>query len=91
MNLISFPLIDTGKVKVKASLCIIKQHTTKTYGAVDVWLHAFLTFALDGGEQLPSYLSHFTPGKQTLVSTGERAGQDLKLVQMWRKRITICP
>jgi hypothetical protein len=52
----------------------------KTYGAVDVQLHAFLTSALDGGEQLPSYVSHFTPRKQTLVSTGEKAAWVLELV-----------
>jgi len=39
---------------VKSSLCLIKNHSTKIYGGVDVRLHAFLTSALDAGEWIGS-------------------------------------
>jgi hypothetical protein len=35
------------KVKDKVSLCLTKHHATKTYWVVEVYLHAFLTSALD--------------------------------------------
>jgi hypothetical protein len=36
--------------KVKLSLCLTKYHTIKTYCGVEVYLHAFLTLALDGSD-----------------------------------------
>jgi hypothetical protein len=38
------------KGNVKLFLCLIKYHTMKMDGGVEVQLHAFLTLALDGGE-----------------------------------------
>jgi len=35
----------------------------KTYGGVEIQLHAFLTSALDGGEWSASRPGHFTPGE----------------------------
>jgi hypothetical protein len=33
----------------------------KAYGGVDVWLHSFLTFTLNGGEWLLSGLGRYKP------------------------------
>jgi hypothetical protein len=35
------------KVKVKLSLCLNRHHAMMTYWGVEVWLHVFLTSALD--------------------------------------------
>jgi hypothetical protein len=32
---------------------VVMHHAMKTYGGVDVWLHAFLTLALEGSEGQP--------------------------------------
>jgi hypothetical protein len=32
---------------------VFKYHAMKAYGGVDVYLHAFLTSAINGGERLP--------------------------------------
>jgi hypothetical protein len=49
------------KVKVELSLCLIKHHAVKTYWGVEVYLQAFLTSALDGGEWSASPPGHFNP------------------------------
>jgi hypothetical protein len=38
------------EVNLKLSLCFIKHQFMKTYGGVDVYLHTFLTLALDKSE-----------------------------------------
>jgi hypothetical protein len=54
-----------GKGKgMKFSLRLIKYHGIKTYGGVDVWLHSFLTSALDGGEWSASLPGRFTLRKR---------------------------
>jgi hypothetical protein len=52
----------TVQVKVKLSLCLTKCHSMKTYGGMEVQLHAFLTSAPDGGEGSASCPGRFTPG-----------------------------
>jgi hypothetical protein len=37
----------------------------KAYGEVDVWVHAFLTLALVGGEWSASRSGRFTPAERT--------------------------
>jgi len=39
-----------------------KHHAMKTYGGVELWLYAFITSALDGGEWSSSRPGRFTPG-----------------------------
>jgi hypothetical protein len=47
-------------IKLKLSLCLTK-HNMKAYGGVEVYLHAFLTSALDGSEWSASRPGRFTP------------------------------
>jgi hypothetical protein len=42
----------------------LEHHTIKTYGSIEVWLHAFLTSALDGGKWSPSRPGRFISTKQ---------------------------
>jgi hypothetical protein len=42
-----------------------KQHILKTYAGVKVYLHAFLSSALDGGELSVWRIDRFTPGERT--------------------------
>jgi hypothetical protein len=53
-----------SKVKVKLPLRLTKHHILKTYGRVEVQLHAFLTSALDGGEWSRSRPGRFIPGER---------------------------
>jgi hypothetical protein len=50
--------------KVKLSLGLIKRDALTTYRRVEVWLHEFLTLALDGGKWSASGLGHFIPGER---------------------------
>jgi hypothetical protein len=49
------------KVMVKFSLCLTKNQAMKRIGGVEVYLHTFLTSALDGGEWSASRPGLFTP------------------------------
>jgi hypothetical protein len=61
-----------GKVEVKVkSLNLPKYHTMKTYGGVEVQVHASLTSALNGGEWSASAS---TPGKGSPVPIGLGTG-----------------
>jgi hypothetical protein len=40
-------------------------HAIKAYGRMEKWLFSFLTLALDGGNQWPSWLGCFTPGEKS--------------------------
>jgi hypothetical protein len=48
-------------VKVKLSLCLTKHHDMQVYWGAEVYLHAFLTSALDGGEWSSSRPGRFIP------------------------------
>jgi hypothetical protein len=67
--------------QVDLSLCLTKNHM-KTYGDVEVYLHAFLTWTLDEGEWTASHTDRYTPGERTAAShwigdrVGPRAGLD---------------
>jgi hypothetical protein len=51
-------------------------HTMKACEGVDVWLHAFFTSELDGGEWLALYASQFTPpGKALVAHIEQEAGR----------------
>jgi hypothetical protein len=54
-------VIPQYQVKVNMSLCLTNHHAMKTNGGVEVYRHAFLTFALDGGEWSASRPGRFTP------------------------------
>jgi hypothetical protein len=59
------------EVKVKLSLCLTKHHAMKSYGSMEVQLHAFLTLAQGGSEWSASHTDHFTtPGEKAPVLTG---------------------
>jgi hypothetical protein len=49
------------KKGIKLSLCLIKHHAIKIYVEVEVWLHAFLTSVLDGGDWSASHPGSFIP------------------------------
>jgi hypothetical protein len=68
-SLLTYLLTD-GKVKLKLSLCLTKHHLMKECGLMEVWPHAFLTSALDGGEWSDSRPGRLTPEKQHPVPIG---------------------
>ena len=65
---ITYRIMLQIQVKVKLSSCLIKYHIMKTYGAMEIQLHAFLTSALYGGEQSVSHLGHFISSKTAPLS-----------------------
>jgi hypothetical protein len=46
----------------------------KEYGRVDVYIHAFLTLAIVGGERSASLPGHITPRERAPVPIGKEAG-----------------
>jgi hypothetical protein len=52
--------------KVKLPMCLTKYHNMKTHWGVEVFLHALLVSALDGGEW-----SALPPGKEPPVPIGQ--------------------
>jgi hypothetical protein len=68
------------------SLCSTKYHITKTYWGVELWLHALLTSALDGGEWSASRPGGFTPGVRSPLSIAWEAEWVLEPVwTLWRR------
>jgi len=67
---LSVPFLNTKVLrsvwlKVKLLLCSTKYYAVKTYWGMEVWLHPFLTSALDGGcnnifERYPKCLIQYT-------------------------------
>jgi hypothetical protein len=52
-----------NRIRVGFSLCFIEYHAMKTYGAIQVQLHAFSALALDGGVALDGgECPHLCPG-----------------------------
>jgi hypothetical protein len=75
---------NNNNVKVKFFLCfLIEHHAMKAYWGVEVYLHAFLTSALDGGEWSASCPGRFTPRENArgthLIGcwVGPRSGLDV--------------
>jgi hypothetical protein len=72
------------KLKVKLSLCSFQLSITpwRRIGGVEVYLHSFLTWALDGGEWSNSHPGRFIPRERdpgiqwTGGWVGPRAGLD---------------
>jgi hypothetical protein len=69
-------------IKVKLSLCLIKYYAMKTYGGVEVYVHAFLNSALDGGGiqihvsvDLPREKSPWYPSNRRLGGSQSRSGR----------------
>jgi hypothetical protein len=63
--------------------CVIKYRYMGTYGGVKIYLHVFLTSALDGGEWSASRPGRFTPGGKSLRYPLERR---LDGPQSWSER-----
>jgi hypothetical protein len=59
------PVIGCIRVNVNSSPCLTEHHTMKAYGGMEVYLHAFLTSALDGGEWSASRPGRFIPKVRT--------------------------
>jgi len=58
---------DVGVRKCKSN--VIPTHTIKAYRGLGVYLHSFLTSALDGGQWPASCRGRFTPAKEPSVPT----------------------
>jgi len=63
----------------------------KDYELMEVQLHAFLPFALYGGEQLIHFLATSSPDKNVVMWTDKGAGLTPDLVQTLGRRKTSCP
>jgi hypothetical protein len=75
------------KVKTKLFQCLIKHHATKTYGVVEVQLHA-LTSTLDEGECSASRPDRFKSGEKAAVIHWRRGwvGPRTGLDAVWRNK-----
>ena len=65
---------DVNSVPLIRSLCLIKHRLRKGVWCVAMWLHTFITLALDGSELSSFCLGHLTHHENALpVSTGRDA------------------
>jgi len=70
--------------RVELFLCLTKHHAMKTYGGVELQIHAFITSALDGGEWSASRPGRFTPGNKARYTLDRwLAGWTLEPVWAW--------
>jgi len=58
-------VIPQTTIQIKVSLCLTNYDDMMTYRSLEVWLQAFLTSALDGGESSASRPSRSSPGDRT--------------------------
>ena len=73
-------------VKVKLSLC-----TQKRCGGLEVYLHSYLTWALDLNNWSALQPGSFIPGQRTRLPTEQDAGQPVELILVLIKRQKFCP
>jgi len=62
-------LLSRLKYKLFPVLPFTEHHAKKAYWGMEIWLHTFLTSALDGGEWSASQSDLFTP-RETPVPIG---------------------
>jgi hypothetical protein len=76
-------------VKEKLSVSLTKHSAIRTYGGVEVWLHTFLTSALDGGEWSASRPSCCTPRERApgIHCVGGRVGHNTGLIAVAKRKI----
>jgi hypothetical protein len=75
----------------------MKHYVMKAYGAVDVWIHTFLTSAPVGGEWSASRPGRFTPGERAPGihwiggSVDPRAGLDVERRKFFQLKNPMTP
>jgi len=69
---------------MKRIICLIKHHTMKTCGGMEVQLHEFLTSALDGGDWSASPPGRFTPGRNKVPIGWEAVWAREQVWTQWR-------
>jgi hypothetical protein len=71
-------LVINMKLKVKSSLCVVMNCIMRTYGVTDLYLHAFLTSALEGDDWSVLLCGRFIPVERTLDTDWIGGWKDLR-------------